>query len=159
MDVPNGERVRRRAHLDTDVVLHALGIDRDPDLHRPAKDLFFSGKQLVACLSIPTLGELALKVAEKQGRKGVPAAMDWVFERNEEGRLVFFGVEDESAFWTAAEIRSHDARIGPTDALIVAYMIHDSAADVLYTTDGPVLESDALLATLREKGKKVLPLG
>lgn len=133
-------------------------MDEDLELREGARRLFHSGRQLLPCASIPALGELTLVLyQDRVGRDWITSAVDWVYQGVEHGNMELFGIGAPEAVVAdvAAEIRSRDPLVSPTDAAIVACMFEDPEADVLHTTDGTLLENRSVTEMARERGKKL----
>ena len=110
------------------------------------------------CASIPALGELVLVLCrDRVGRSRISNAIDWIYQRVENGDSELFGLGDADAVIgeVATEIRRRDPLVSPTDAAIVACLFEDPEADVLYTTDGLLLENRTVVEMARERGKKL----
>lgn len=160
MDVPRQARPRPRAHLDTVVLLAALGYDEDVDLVRKARQFLHRTSGPVACVSLPVLGEVSLKlltVYDSDSEAVVYQAHEDINRFLLAGKLVTFGLgpPDTPALRLAAQMQKEDGRISPTDAVVIASMLADPDAAALYSTD-EFVGSRVVQDLARECGKRVL---
>jgi hypothetical protein len=142
------------------VLTAALEADEDKDRVRKAREHLHS-RPFVACASIPVLGELTLHLLSALSRDRCGEIMERLHRHIANGNLVLFGLGDTKArvFRRAEDLEEAEPGLGHADAIIVACMLEDPAADVLYTTDPDIWGSVAVRKRARSRRKAVHELG
>jgi hypothetical protein len=106
-------------------------------------------------VSLAALGELVATLAKDAGAAEFSARMDMLHKHIREGRLLIYGLgdRDRKAAELVVSLMERDGLLDPTDAVIVACMLTDEEADLLYTTDLKVLTSKVIAVEARSLGK------
>jgi hypothetical protein len=159
--IPHGSSSPHHYHVDT-CYLRPILIERDDD-----RDLLEAARRLVnradgrgVCASVGVVGETIIK-ADANSSEGQLSSDDLeCMGRNlaryiRQGRIALcsLGSADNSEvfFRRALDIRRADGRIGDMDVLILASALGCPDCEVLYTNDGPMLNSTSLRAIAQEK--------
>ena len=136
-----------------------MGCD-DRDKVKAASPILHSSKQLAACVSFPSLGELVSELLSNPGPVEFLDVMRKVESNFKKGKLLMFGhgTPDANCFELATALRREDHMIEVTDSLIVACAFIDPLCDVLYTFDGKIIESTLLAKKAKQHGTKIHPV-
>lgn len=123
----------------------------------PCRAFFHSGKQLQACASFVSLGELVNGVVTERKKLDLVDVARVLEGQIRAGNLVTFGLGDNSTevFATARELRGKERELTPCDAMVVACAIEDRSCSVLYTFDRLLLESGAIQQYASNHGRKI----
>jgi hypothetical protein len=161
--IPHGASRPHIAHVDTCYLRPILlGKDVDRDLLEDARRLVHSADGRGICASVVVVGEVFLKADpdESEPEPLTPEQLERIGRELgnlvQRGRLRLCGLgcgEDRAqVFACAQEVRAADALIGNLDVMVLASAFSCPQCEVLYTNDGPILQSTELRRLAQEKG-------
>lgn len=146
MDISNGQGPHQVAHIDTYILLNALGFgDGLTEIENASRRIIFpSGEAPQAVVSFPALGEFVMVVQRDFSAQDYTDAMErlrrWMNRERLDVRA--FGTDGAEAQRHALGLHEADYKLAPTDTIIIACALVDTDCSVLYMSDSIIGSPD-----------------